>query len=230
MCLVTQSWKSFGDVCSAHFKPSQKTKLKWSTWSIFLLSKCTLAWWHPQLVYRVVLMDGVTLCLSKWMHTGSFGYVVRLYGPLWDCASKHSCVSLSAMVLKCSGIVSKEYFILESEWPKMCPYLILWVRDSRLYWNENKMSAWDCFSGRDLYGLLPCWRTPYYHNRAGCLWGWCWCISWPWLVDVLQVDHWVVLQCSWKQYNHLFLTYSQRAQVACFGTQEYHRFRASFSG
>ena len=75
-------------------------------------------------MYRVALMDDVTLHPAMCIRTGSDGYVVVLNGPVCDLVSKHSCASLSAMTLSCSGIVSVWNALSESECPATCQYCI----------------------------------------------------------------------------------------------------------
>ena len=159
-CLVTHRWKGFGCVCRAHLKPSQNTRSKFSMCNICLLWKCVLACSWPQLVYKAALMEDVTFRPPICKRTGSFGYKGRLYGPICDRSCRHSCASLSARMLSCSGIVSNWNAVVESACPKTCWYVMFGARDIRFSQNENKTSACDCFSERLLRGLLPWWTTP----------------------------------------------------------------------
>ena len=121
-CFVINSWKGLGHDCRAHRKPSQNTRLNRSVQSIFRLWSSALACRRPQLVYRVALMDDVTLRPSMCIRTGSDGYVVLLNGPVCNLVNRHSCASLSAMTLSCSVIVREEYAVMVSAWPTTCAF------------------------------------------------------------------------------------------------------------
>ena len=111
-------------------------------------------------MYNAALMDDVIFRPSMCMRTGSFGYRGRLYGPVCEQVSKHSCASLSAITLSCSGIVSEWNALSESQCPATCRYCIYGARDIRFNRNDTRTSACDCFSDRVVRGFLPWWMTP----------------------------------------------------------------------